>query len=39
MIFVPSARGISHNVEEYTAPADVAAGAGVLLRLVLELAA
>jgi beta-ureidopropionase / N-carbamoyl-L-amino-acid hydrolase len=39
MIFVPSARGISHNVEEYTAPADLAAGADVLLRLLLELAA
>jgi N-carbamoyl-L-amino-acid hydrolase len=38
MIFVPSARGISHNVEEYTSPADVAAGGNVLLRLVLELA-
>jgi N-carbamoyl-L-amino-acid hydrolase len=30
--------GISHNVEEYTAPSDLAAGADVLLRLVLELA-
>jgi beta-ureidopropionase / N-carbamoyl-L-amino-acid hydrolase len=39
MIFVPSARGVSHNVEEYTAPADLAAGADVLLRLLLELAA
>jgi N-carbamoyl-L-amino-acid hydrolase len=39
MIFVPSRRGISHNVEEYTAPEDLAAGAEVLLRLVLELAA
>jgi beta-ureidopropionase / N-carbamoyl-L-amino-acid hydrolase len=38
MIFVPSVRGISHNVEEYTSPADIAAGANVLLRLVLELA-
>jgi N-carbamoyl-L-amino-acid hydrolase len=38
MIFVPSAGGISHNVEEYTAPSDLAAGADVLLRLVLELA-
>jgi beta-ureidopropionase / N-carbamoyl-L-amino-acid hydrolase len=38
MIFVPSAGGISHNVEEYTAPADLVAGADVLLRLVLELA-
>jgi beta-ureidopropionase / N-carbamoyl-L-amino-acid hydrolase len=38
MIFVPSAGGISHNVEEYTAPAGVTAGAEVLLRLLLELA-
>jgi N-carbamoyl-L-amino-acid hydrolase len=38
MIFVPSARGVSHNVEEFTSPADIAAGANVLLRLVLELA-
>jgi beta-ureidopropionase / N-carbamoyl-L-amino-acid hydrolase len=38
MIFVPSHRGISHNVEEYTAPEHLAAGADVLLRLLLELA-
>jgi N-carbamoyl-L-amino-acid hydrolase len=38
MIFVPSAKGISHNVQEYTAPADLTAGANVLLRLLLELA-
>ena len=38
MIFVPSVGGISHNVEEYTAPSDLVAGADVLLRLVLELA-
>jgi beta-ureidopropionase / N-carbamoyl-L-amino-acid hydrolase len=38
MIFVPSAKGISHNVAEYTAPADLAAGAEVLLRLLQELA-
>jgi len=38
MIFVPSVGGISHNVEEYTAPADLAAGANILLRLMLELA-
>ena len=37
MIFVPSVGGISHNVEEFTAPEHVAAGADVLLRLVLEL--
>jgi N-carbamoyl-L-amino-acid hydrolase len=39
MIFVPSVKGISHNVAEYTAPADLAAGAEVLLRLLQELAA
>lgn len=38
MIFVPSVKGISHNIEEYTEPADVAAGTDVLLRLILELA-
>jgi N-carbamoyl-L-amino-acid hydrolase len=38
MIFVPSVKGISHNVAEYTAPEDLAAGADILLRLVLELA-
>lgn len=38
MIFVPSVKGISHNVQEFTAPADIAAGANVLLRLMLELA-
>lgn len=38
MIFVPSARGVSHNVEEHTDAADLAAGASVLLRLVSELA-
>ena len=38
MIFVPSAGGVSHNVEEFTAPEQCAAGADVLLRLVTELA-
>ncbi len=38
MIFVPSAGGISHNIAEYTAPGECAAGADVLLRLVTELA-
>ncbi len=38
MIFVPSAGGVSHNVEEYTAAEQCAAGADVLLRLVTELA-
>jgi N-carbamoyl-L-amino-acid hydrolase len=38
MIFVPSAAGVSHNVEEYTEPDDLAAGANVLLQLATELA-
>jgi N-carbamoyl-L-amino-acid hydrolase len=38
MVFVPSARGISHNPAEHTDDADLAAGADVLLHLVLELA-
>lgn len=38
MIFVPSARGLSHNVAEYTAPRDLEAGAAVLLAALLELA-
>lgn len=36
MIFVPSEGGISHNPTEYTAPADCAAGAQVLLDAVLD---
>jgi len=39
MIFVPSVRGVSHNVEEFTSPQDIQAGGDVLLRLVCELAA
>jgi N-carbamoyl-L-amino-acid hydrolase len=39
MIFVPSANGLSHNIAEYTAPADIEAGANVLLQVVLERAA
>lgn len=39
MIFVPSARGISHNVEEFTSQADIEAGANVLLHTALEIAA
>ena len=35
MIFVPSKGGISHNVEEYTTPEDIHAGADVLLRVLL----
>ncbi|MGL1831982.1 M20/M25/M40 family metallo-hydrolase [Rhodocyclaceae bacterium SMB388] len=38
MIFVPGAGGISHNVREYTAPAQIEAGANVLLHLMLDLA-
>ena len=36
MIFVPSKGGISHNVEEYTAPEHIEMGANVLLRAVLR---
>ena len=39
MVFVPSVKGISHNPAEYTDPADLAAGADVLLAVVLDLAA
>jgi beta-ureidopropionase / N-carbamoyl-L-amino-acid hydrolase len=39
MIFVPSVKGISHNAAEYTKPADLAAGANVLLHTLLQLAA
>ena len=38
MIFVPSAGGISHNVKEFTCPADLEAGANVLLHTLLQLA-
>jgi N-carbamoyl-L-amino-acid hydrolase len=38
MIFVPSVAGLSHNVKEHTETADLAAGAQVLLNLVVELA-
>jgi len=37
MIFVPSRDGISHNVNEFTEPHHVTAGANVLLDVVLEL--
>jgi N-carbamoyl-L-amino-acid hydrolase len=37
MIFVPSRGGISHSPKEYTAPAQIANGADVLLRTVLAL--
>lgn len=38
MIFVPSVDGISHNVNEYTAPTDLEQGANVLLQVLLQLA-
>jgi N-carbamoyl-L-amino-acid hydrolase len=38
MIFVPSVAGLSHNVKEHTEPADLGAGADVLLKLIVELA-
>ncbi len=36
MIFVPSVNGLSHNIAEYTTPADVEAGANVLLHVLLD---
>ena len=38
MIFVPSVGGISHNPREHTDPADLVAGANVLLDVVRRLA-
>jgi N-carbamoyl-L-amino-acid hydrolase len=38
MIFTPSAKGLSHNPAEHTEPADLEAGANVLLQVVLDLA-
>ena len=38
MIFVPSIDGISHNIRERTAPADIQAGADVLLQTLISLA-
>lgn len=37
LIFVPSVRGISHNPQEHTEPADLARGATVLLDVLLAL--
>ena len=37
MIFVPSAKGISHSPDEFTKPQDVENGANVLLQTVLRL--
>lgn len=38
MIFTPSVGGLSHNIAEYTEPADIRAGADVLLQTLLSLA-
>lgn len=38
MIFVPSVRGVSHHPDEYTSPADLAAGARVLVEVLQRLA-
>lgn len=38
MVFVPSAKGISHNPAEHTSPDDLRAGANVLLDVVAHLA-
>ena len=38
MVFVPSVAGISHNVREHTAPADLVAGAEVLAEVLVDLA-
>jgi len=35
MIFVQSVNGLSHNIAEHTKPADITAGANVLLQVVL----
>jgi beta-ureidopropionase / N-carbamoyl-L-amino-acid hydrolase len=35
MVFVPSADGLSHNIAEFTAPADLERGANVLLGVIL----
>lgn len=37
MIFVPSQKGISHNIREYTPPEDLARGAAVLHALIARL--
>ena len=38
MVFTPSRDGISHNPAEYTAPADLEAGANVMLQVMMKLA-
>ena len=37
MIFVPSVKGISHNVKEFTSPEDLVNGANVLLHTAVQL--
>jgi N-carbamoyl-L-amino-acid hydrolase len=37
MVFVPSRGGLSHNIAEHTEPAHLAAGAQVLLDVVVDL--
>ncbi|MCP4219322.1 MAG: M20 family metallo-hydrolase [bacterium] len=37
MIFIPSKNGVSHSVNEYSAPADIENGCNLLLQTVLEL--
>ena len=36
MIFTPSVGGLSHNIAEFTAPADIEAGANVLLHVLVD---
>lgn len=36
MIFVPSHKGISHNITEYTKPTDLSNGANVLLNVIVS---
>ena len=38
MIFTPSVAGLSHNIAEFTQPADLQAGADVLLHVLLQCA-
>ena len=38
MIFIPSIKGISHNVKEFSRPDQITAGANVLLSVLAELA-
>jgi len=38
MIFTPSVNGLSHNIAEFTEASDIAAGANVLLQVVVDLA-